>query len=85
MLCKKTVTLIKRSVVSVVCLENGTFCSSQKEFDCTGTECSRRAKAKVYLVVEDLSAKALPSVDLAGKQHKRTATGTTTHEEEIDD
>jgi hypothetical protein len=58
---------------------------SQKEFYCTGTDSSRHAKAKVYLVVEDLSAKALPSVDLAGKQHKQTATGTTTHEEEIDD
>jgi hypothetical protein len=32
---------------------------SQKEFDCTGTDCSRCAEAKVYLVVEDLSAKAL--------------------------
>jgi hypothetical protein len=57
---------------------------SQKEFYCTGTDSSRHAEAKVYLVVEDLSAKALSSVDLAGKQHKRTATGTTTHEE-IDD
>ncbi len=40
---------------------------SQKEFDCTGTDCSRHTEAKVYLVVEDLSTKALPSVDLAGK------------------
>jgi len=43
---------------------------SQKEFYCTGTDSSRHAEAKVYLVVEDLSAKALSSVDLAGKQHK---------------
>jgi hypothetical protein len=53
----------KRSVVRVVCLEKGLFKSnmfqSQKEFDCTGTDCSRCAEAKVYLVVEDLSAKAL--------------------------
>jgi hypothetical protein len=59
---------------------------SQKEFYCTGTDSSRHAEAKVYLVVEDLSAKALSSVDLAEKQHKWTAiTGTMTHEEEIDD
>lgn len=58
---------------------------SQKEFYCTGTDCSRHAEAKVYLVVEDLSVKALPSVDLEGKQQKQIATGTATHEEEIDD
>jgi hypothetical protein len=56
----------QRIVVSVVCLEKGLFkgnmFQSQKQFDCTGTDCSRYAEAKVYLVVEDLSAKALECI-----------------------
>jgi hypothetical protein len=53
----------KRSVVREVCLEKGlsknNMFQSWKEFVCTESDCSTYAEAKVYLVLEDLSAKAL--------------------------